>query len=228
MSISGQVSAASLKDTVRQAIRDAIISNQLKPGERIIETEVAKSLGVSQVPVREALRGLEEEGLVKSVKYTGAFVTEIDISEIFHMYTLRAEIEANVIAHILPSLTKRHFGELYDIVERMKTNGAPHDHAAASALDLQFHWTIVEWGQIAVYNRIWSMVNNHIHRFIAYMHPRTIEDGRDDYEYHKRLIEVLEQGDIDRAKADFRAHIMWAFSKLSTTSGKGGAADAPE
>ncbi|MDF2962925.1 MAG: GntR family transcriptional regulator [Paenibacillus sp.] len=218
MGIFGQAPVSSLKDKVRQEIRNAIISNELKPGERIIETEVAKQFGISQVPVREALRGLEEEGLVKSIKYTGAFVTEINISEIFHMYTLRAEIEANVIAHILPSLTKRHFGELYDIVERMKSSGVNQDYAVISAIDLEFHRKIVEWGDIAVYNRIWSMVNSHILRFITYMHPRTIEDGRDAFEVHKKLIEALEQGDIDQAKADFREHIMWAFSKLEKIS----------
>jgi DNA-binding GntR family transcriptional regulator len=212
--IEQQTSVASLKDKVKQEMRNAIISNELKPGERIIETEIAKSFGVSQVPVREALRGLEEEGLVTSIKYTGAFVAEINISEIFHMYTLRAEIEANVIALILPSLTKRHFGELYDIVERMKTND--QNFAIVSAIDMDFHWKIVEWGQVSVYNRIWNMVNSHIRRFVTYMHPRTIQDGRDAFEVHKKLIEVLKQGDIEQAKAQFREHIMWAFSKNVT------------
>jgi DNA-binding GntR family transcriptional regulator len=208
-------SAASLKDKVRQEIRNAIIANRLRPGERIVETEIAKSFGISQVPVREALRGLEEEGLVKSVKYTGAFVSEIDISEIFHMYTLRAEIEGNVLAHSLPAFTNRHFGELYDIVERMKANGAAQDYAAVSAVDLEFHAKIVEWGNIAVYNRVWSMVNHHIQRFIAYMHPRTVEDGRDAYEVHKKLIEVMEQRDVAQATSALREHIMWAFSKYA-------------
>jgi DNA-binding GntR family transcriptional regulator len=211
---------ASLKDEVKQKLRNAIISNELKPGERIIETEIAKNFGISQVPVREALRGLEEEGLVTSIKYKGAFVAEINQSEIFHMYSLRAEIEANVIGHILPSLTRRHFGELRDIVEQMKQySDKPEDYAALSALDVEFHRTIIGWGQIAVYNRIWNMLNGHIRRFIAILHPTTILDGKAAYGTHLKLIEVMEERDTEKARAEFKDHIMWAFSKSRQTGG---------
>jgi DNA-binding GntR family transcriptional regulator len=207
-------SVTSLKDEVKQKLRNAIISNELKPGERIIETEIAKNFGISQIPVREALRGLEEEGLVTSIKYKGAFVAEINESEIFHMYSLRAEIEANVIGHILPTLTRRHFGELHDIVEQMKKySDQPEDYAVLSALDVEFHCTIIEWGQIAVHNRIWNMLNGHIRRYIAILHPRTILDGKEAYGTHMKLIEVIEQREVDKAKAEFKDHIMWAFSK---------------
>ncbi len=201
MNILEHTSLSSLKDKVKQEIRNAIISNELKPGERIIETEIAKkNFGTSQVPVREALRGLEEEGLVKSIKYKGAFAADINHSEIFHMYSLRAEIEANVVGIILPTLTKRHIGELYDIAERMKTNSEPQDYAALSAVDVEFHWKIIEWGQISVYNRIWHMLNGHIRRFIAYMHPSTTEDGRLAYGTHERLIIALEKRECGRGK----------------------------
>ncbi|KIL40321.1 hypothetical protein SD70_14690 [Gordoniibacillus kamchatkensis] len=203
----------SLKDEVRLKLRNAIISNELKPGERIVETEVAKNFGISQVPVREALRGLEEEGLVTSVKYKGAFVAEIDSSEIFHMFLLRAEIEANVVGLVMPSLTRRHFGELYDIVEQMKKySDEPEHYAALSALDVEFHRTVIEWGQIAVYNRIWHMLDGHIRRFIAILHPQTILDGRAAYRTHTKLIEAMERRDADKAKAEFKDHILWAFS----------------
>jgi DNA-binding GntR family transcriptional regulator len=206
-------SLTSLKDTVKHDLRTAIISNELIPGERIIETEIAKKFGTSQVPVREALRGLEEEGLVKSIKYKGAFVADIDQTEIYHMYLLRAETEANVVGLILPTLTRRQIGELYDIAERMKMISEPEDYAALSAVDVEFHRRIIEWGQIAIYNRTWNMLNGHIRRFIAYMHPTTIEDGRIAYSTHEKLIHVLEQGNVEEAKAEFRNHIMWYFKR---------------
>ncbi|QHE63316.1 GntR family transcriptional regulator [Rossellomorea vietnamensis] len=94
---------ASLKDEVKKKLTKDIITLKLKPGDRIVETEVAKKLGISQVPVREALRGLEEEGLIKTIKYRGAFVTDINPVEMYHMFSLRAKIETDAIEAILPS-----------------------------------------------------------------------------------------------------------------------------
>ncbi|RPK05925.1 GntR family transcriptional regulator [Priestia endophytica] len=203
--------ALSLKDKVRQELRNEIILNRLKPGERIIETEIAKKFGTSQVPVREALRGLEEEGLVESIKYKGAFVTEIDMSEIHHIYTLRAQIETTVIKLILPTLSHRHFGELYDIIEEMKNQQS--DYGALSALDAKFHWKLIEWGGSEIYIRIWNMLSGHIRRFIAVVHP-TIEDKHiETYENHKKLIEILESKDIEKAQTAFRDHIMKFFDE---------------
>ncbi|MEW9669884.1 GntR family transcriptional regulator [Ammoniphilus sp. 3BR4] len=206
------MSVSSLKDEVKHEIRTAIISNKLKPGERIVETEIAKKFSISQVPVREALRGLEEEGLVRTVKYKGAFVTEIDPSEIYHIFLLRSEIESNVIEMILPKLTKQQLAELDEIVEKMQINENTEDDASLSALDLEFHSKIIQWGKIETYNRIWNMLYGHILRFNAYMQPNIQYKKAEMYGDHKRLVHILATGDVEKAKAAFQTHIMLYFS----------------
>ncbi|WP_456274511.1 GntR family transcriptional regulator [Bacillus sp. AK031] len=204
-------SLVSLKDEVKQNLRDEIIKNKLKPGDRIVETEVAKKFGISQVPVREALRGLEEEGLIKTVKYKGAFVTEINPVEMYHIFSLRAEIEMNAIEIILPTLTKKDIGELYDIVEKMKYG--KHDYAVQSELDMEFHRTIIEMSKVDVYMRIWTMLTSHIRRYITILNPQVQILPEEVYQYHFDLVKMLEQKDVEKSKEAFKGHIMKMVSK---------------
>jgi DNA-binding GntR family transcriptional regulator len=204
-------SLVSLKDEVKQSLRVDIIMNKLKPGDRIVETEVAKNFGISQVPVREALRGLEEEGLIKTVKYKGAFVTDINPVEMYHIFSLRAEIETNAIEIILPSLTKKDIGELYDIVDKMKYG--KHDYVVQSELDMEFHRTIIEWSKIDVYTRIWTMLTSHIRRYITILNPQVQILPEEVYQYHLDLVKILEQKDVEKSKDAFKEHIMKMVSK---------------
>lgn len=203
-----------MKDSIKQIIRSKIIENKLKPGQRIVETEIARELQVSQIPVREALRGLEEEGLVKSVKYTGSFVTEINNWEMYHMHLLRSFIETTAVEMTLLKLTKKDFGMLHDIVDAMgESRKNLSDYSPMSALDIEFHQTIVAWSNVETYNRIWAMLNGHVRRFINVVHP-TIEDKQAQvYEDHKMLLAVLEERDVEKAKQAVRAHIMDVFDR---------------
>ncbi|NQD65842.1 GntR family transcriptional regulator [Bacillus haikouensis] len=201
----------SLKDEVKEKLKEDIIMLKLKPGDRIVETEVAKKLGISQVPVREALRGLEEEGLINTIKYRGAFVSDINPVEMYHMFSLRAKIETDAIEAILPKLTKRHFGELYDIVDKMKSG--ENDYAVQSRLDMEFHRTIIEWANVDVYLRIWGMLTNHIRRYITLLNPKVRILPEEVHQYHHALVEMLEERDAEKAKNAFREHIMKMVEK---------------
>jgi DNA-binding GntR family transcriptional regulator len=202
-----------LKDTVKQVVRNKIIENVLKPGQRIVETEIAREMQVSQIPVREALCGLEEEGFIKSVKYTGSFVTEMNFKEMYHIYLLRSSIEVTVIEMTLPKITKAQVGTLHDLIDAMEDNQRRHaEYSLLSALDIEFHRTIVSWGDIGTYNRIWTMLNGHIRRFIHFAHPQIANKQDRVYEDHKNLLRVLETRDVEEAKRVFKAHIMDAFN----------------
>lgn len=203
-----------LKETIRQIIRNKIIDNILQPGQRVVETEIARELGVSQIPVREALCGLEEEGLVKSVKYTGSFVTELDNREMYHMHLLRSFIEATAIELNLAKLTKKDFGELHDIVDAMAEQQKKHaDYSALAALDIEFHRTIVSWSRLETHNRIWAMLNGHVRRFINVTHPKIENKQAEVYEDHYRLLKVLEKRDVESSKKAIAAHIMDVFAR---------------
>ncbi|MFZ4453729.1 GntR family transcriptional regulator [Salibacterium aidingense] len=206
-------SLGALRDVVKQELRSNILTNQLKPGQRIIEMEIAKQFGISQVPVREALQGLEEEGLISIEKYKGAVVTEIEVSEMFHIYNLRSQIELSVIELILPNLKNRHFGDLYDIAEQMKVNNEKQNYADLAELDTAFHWKLIEWSNIDIYKRVWNMCYGRIRRFISMIHPSNKEKNIEFYERHVKLIQILEERDVEKAKSEFQTHIMRTFNE---------------
>ncbi len=208
-------SPKSLKDSIKQTIRNSIIDGSLKPGQRIVETEIAKELHVHPIRIREALCGLEEEGLVQSFKYKGAFVADVNMDEMYHIFLLRSLIETKVIELVLPHLSKKNFGELHDIVDVMQEKrGNLSDYAAMSALDIEFHSTIISWTRIEAYKRSWNMLQGHVCRFVNFIHPQVENKQVQEYDDHRLLLEILEERDVEKAKTAIQAHIMDVFDKI--------------
>jgi DNA-binding GntR family transcriptional regulator len=83
-----------LRTHAAESIRRAILTGELSPGERIREEDLAQRLGVSRAPVREAIRALEQEGLIRSEPHRASYITALDEEEIEHLYRVRAEVEA--------------------------------------------------------------------------------------------------------------------------------------
>lgn len=186
----------------------------MQPGERIVETEIARSLGISQVPVREALRGLEEEGLVRSVKYKGAYVADMVLDEIFHAFVLRTQVETNVLELVVPKLTQAHFSELEAVVDEMRRVVDDANYVIQSGLDVRFHSRIIEWSGIDIYLRIWRVLNGHVRRFVTLMHPTYFSENHDAVVgQHEGLIAVLRQKDVELAKRTFADHIMFLWER---------------
>src|SRR5882672_1055742 len=89
-----EIEPISLKDRVINAMKDAFLDGQYKPGDAIVERELARQMKVGTPVVREALISLEGQGFVRRVTNTGTFVTKFDAEEVRQLYTLRIELEA--------------------------------------------------------------------------------------------------------------------------------------
>ncbi|MEZ4671421.1 MAG: GntR family transcriptional regulator [Anaerolineae bacterium] len=98
-----QIENRPLRERVLDALRDAIISGELKPGQDLVETELAASLGVSRAPLREALQILSSEGLVETIPYTGTTVKRLTRTDIEELYSLRSVLETFAIRRIIAS-----------------------------------------------------------------------------------------------------------------------------
>lgn len=133
------------KDTLHlkvcNAIRQAIISGELKPGERLKQSELADQLGVSRMPVREALQKLETEGLVVIEPHKGAIVKSISVSDIEEIYSLRAELEKMAIYQSVDLFTNEDILQLSVLVDRME---AAQDVDEFIADNIEFHKLLVK------------------------------------------------------------------------------------
>lgn len=137
----------SLAKVVRADILGLILRGDLAPGSRINEPDVAERLGVSRVPVREALRELEATGLVVSRKNVGAFVRELAPREVAELYELRAVLDghAGSRAAALAEGPRRALSRTLDAATAaMRKAARRRDVAGYYAENLRFHWAIVE------------------------------------------------------------------------------------
>jgi DNA-binding GntR family transcriptional regulator len=137
----------SLAKMVREDILGLILKGELAPGRRINEPDVAQRLGISRVPVREALRELEATGLVVSRKNVGVFVRELAPREVADLYELRGVLDghAGARAAALPDAPRRAVSRTLDAANAaMRKAARRHDVPAYYAENLRFHWAIVE------------------------------------------------------------------------------------
>ncbi len=127
-----------LTATIHHALRDAIVDGRLAPDERVNQDRVARELGVSKTPVREALRWLERDGLVRLEPNRGAFVTAFTDHDLFEIYELRELLEPHAAAIACAVATRADIAAIRDLRDRIAATWTA-DPMAAFELNKQFH-----------------------------------------------------------------------------------------
>lgn len=136
-----ELPSLTLKGHVAKQIRNAILSGEFEPGERLNETHLARQFNVSRIPVREALGQLEEQGLVMSKPRRGMYVISLSDDDVQMINSFRIPLEAEAIKLCQANMTPTTEKQLIAVVEKMDQKG-PRTQFDASALDLEFHRTI--------------------------------------------------------------------------------------
>ena len=139
-----RVAVISKKDQVTKALRDAIVSGRMQPGDAIVESRVARQLGVGQPLVREALLDLEHSGFVQRVPYRGTSVTKLGPEEIDQIQRMRVELEALAVEWARSRVTAADLTELRGLVAQMATSARDGDLARFNDCDLALHRKIWE------------------------------------------------------------------------------------
>lgn len=119
------------QEVVLEAVREAILTNVLEPGARLRQEELAELFGTSRIPVREALRALEYEGLVRSEPHRGFTVTSLDADDVEEVYELRVLLESEAVRLAIPLLTDEDLSELNEFFRAMTESTDPDEQLAA-------------------------------------------------------------------------------------------------
>lgn len=117
-------------------IREAILKGELKPGQRLKQSDLADAMGVSRMPIREALQKLEVEGLIKLEPHKGAVVKSIEVGDIEEIYALRTELEKMAVYQSVEHLTDEDHQQLTTLVEQME---ASEDVDEFIRYNIEFH-----------------------------------------------------------------------------------------
>ena len=127
-----------LRESIVDIIRKRIINRELQPGQKIVEQELAKEFQTSRAPIREALRELENEGLVEYVRNAGCSVKEITFEESFEIYLMRANYEIMAVRLLGGKIPEETLQEMEKILERMK-NLDVDEYDQLFSYDNKFH-----------------------------------------------------------------------------------------
>jgi DNA-binding GntR family transcriptional regulator len=193
-----------LRDQIKDAIIERILDGAYAAGERIVEIRVAQEFGVSQAPVREALRELELLRLVVSEPFRGARVREITPQELAEIYPVRAALEEVAGRGAAAGLG----GDVSDLeaeLEGMRRAARAEDVHAFVAHDVAFHRRIVEASGNGTLEELWRSLHVDLRTTITLI--KRAADLSEVAETHVPVMEALRSGDAERSAEALRAHI---------------------
>ena len=208
------ISRGVLSDAVKDRILQGILDGTYPPGSRIVETRVAKALGTSQAPVREALRDLEALGVVEIAAFRGARVRHPSRDELLEAYIVRAELEAMAARLAVPQLTPEDHDHMAGLLDQMLRAAEAGDTVAEAAADAAFHGYLVERAGNGTLRRVWSQLEPYSRTYINMAMPGG--DRREMAALHRPVLDALRSGDTAEAEAAIRGHFATARSSLAT------------
>ena len=196
-----------LREEVRDALIAAIVGGDFPPGERIVESRIARHLGVSQTTVREALREIEQLGLVVSSLNRGVVVRPLTRRAVLEMYEMRALLEGYAARRAVERVTDADLAELESMVSDMVQLGDAGDVREMIARDVEFHTRICALADHTLLARLWSSVNPHLWTYVAVrgllgLSPGVVARRHDD------VLAALRARDPERAEQAMQEHLL--------------------
>ena len=186
-------------------LRRAIVDGRLRPGQRVLQEDIAEGLGVSVAPVREALRVLEQEGQVTYRPRRGYFVTELRVADVEEIYELRRVLEERAVSHVLPSLAADALDRITRAAKDCVDAARAGDVAAELEANRRFHFAMFESPDqvhaMRLIRLLWE--STEAYRAMYYNSP---QERRHAARAHDRIIAAVRRGDADALVAELDAH----------------------
>ena len=195
-----------LRDVVFNTLRQAILTGELKPGERLMEIHLANRLGVSRTPIREAIRKLELEGLVIMIPRRGAEVAEITEKSLKDVLEVRRALDALCAELACDRISKDALVQLKDACTKFEQATATKDAKIIAKADVALHDIIVK----ATNNdRLITLVNNLSEQMYRYRFEYIKDESQHDrlVEEHRTIYESIVRKDKEEAAKAARIHI---------------------
>lgn len=198
-----------LSDYVADQLRQAILSDVLKPGQRLIEQELAENMQTSRGPVRDALKILETEGLVSRQSHRGAFVTELEEEDVIEIYTLREALERLALRYAIQNSSDEQIEELSRIVEEMEDLARrDYNQLEATDLDMEFHHTLCKISGHQRAFTAWIGLSTQIRLVLLKHRLGNPKDHRDrSVTWHSRIVSSLRERDLEQAEKELHKHM---------------------
>lgn len=208
----------SLTSIIFEKIREDILNDQYKPGEKIVEAKLAEELGVSRTPVREALKQLELDGLVENIPNRGVIVKGISQQDIYDIFTIRMAIEGIAAQWAIERMSDEELSQLKEVFELMEFYTIKGDVTKIFELNTKFHEIIY----MATKSRYLEHVLRDFQLFIKSTRNKSLRsEGRMEtaLEEHKNILQAFINKDAETAVSMLTKHITNSRRNAMTLTG---------
>ncbi|MEW6262443.1 MAG: GntR family transcriptional regulator [Thermodesulfobacteriota bacterium] len=206
-----KITHRTLRDQVAATLRQAILKKELKPGQPLIQEELAKELNISRMPVREALMLLQNEGLIVNSPHKGAVVARFTREDIREIYQIRRLLEGYATTLAARNMTPADLAELDQLMDEMGRCLESTDHQGYAGFDQRFHQVIF---RCSGNKRLVKMITglwNSFPMYLAYSIQGRIARSHKE---QTLIVEALRRGDADRAAEFCRRQIETVYQEM--------------
>ena len=209
----GRLDYRTLRENVSDEIRMKIISGELVPGARIVEQELASEFGISRGPVREALRQLEEEGLVEYTRNAGCSVRQIGPEDIYEIYYMRANYEMMAVKLYGKAFPAETLERMQQILNQM-TQLDCEAYREVFELDNRFHEQIMNLVPFKRLKKAWEDLSygNIVIGYNMFVNRKDVTEIQ--YRIHEKLLKVCQSGNLDEIIQAILDHYLYGLEKL--------------
>jgi DNA-binding GntR family transcriptional regulator len=208
-----RIERKTVTDLALEALREKILRGDYPEGEPLRQDALAADLGVSRIPVREALRQLEAEGLVAFSPHCGAVVSSLSLAEIEELFEMRGLLEAKLIRLAIPRLTREDLSRAEAVLDLYEAAFARRDVAEWGALNWRFHSTLLSAADrpltLGVLNNLHNQSDRYMRMQLALTHGEDRAIGE-----HRAILAAARSRDIDGASAFLYEHVVSAGRAL--------------
>lgn len=209
-------------DFVYNELRRRIIAKDLRPGQRLPEVRVATEMGVSRTPVREALRRLSAEGLVRIIPNSGARVSAPTVIEMEHAYAVREYLEAlSVNLACKNGIDRRTMDRMEEILRDEDKAFAAHDLDRYLDVNNAFHRLLAESSRNSVLREFIDNIMLRTNVYILFYDPFDEDDNYSTNE-HREILRAIAKRDIDKAEELMKKHIIHSHKALAVKDDRNG------
>jgi DNA-binding GntR family transcriptional regulator len=196
-----------------EALRERILRGDYPDGQPLRQDALAVQLGVSRIPVREALRQLEAEGLVTFTPHRGAVVSSLSLEEIEELFELRAEIECDLLRRATPKTTQEQLNLATRVMDEFEDALRAGEAGCWGTLNWQLHAALYAPAHRTVTLGVLQKLHQHSDRYFR-MHVLLAHGGARAAAEHRAITAAVEMKDANAASRLMRAHILQAGQSL--------------
>lgn len=219
--------SSSLPMVMQEEIERLIMTGELPVGSRVNESELAARFNTSRGPIREALRALEEAGLVRNEKNRGVFVREISFEEADEIYELREALEEVIGRRVAVAMSQDAVERLRAMVEAMRSAAKVKDLEQYAQLNLQFHDTLLDTAGSRKLTETYKRLVKELHLF----RMRALDSGGGlevSAGEHSAIVDAIASGDPEKAGLALRRHVAGSRERMHKAFGRPDAGAANE